>query len=202
MGGLYPKLRITWVMMLIGTLALSGFPLTAGFYSKDAIIEAVSAAEGHVGLAGFSLMLLIVAAFFTAFYAWRLMFMTFHGTPRANPEVMSHAHESPPIMLVPLYLLAAGALFAGILFAGSFIGEEEGLFWGTSLYRSADNNVLAAMHHVGVLITAAPLRHAGCRLCSRLAVLHPRSGDSGPPRRAPRAALPLPPQQVVFRRDL
>src|SRR5204863_182933 len=81
-----------------------------------------------------------------AFYSGRLMFMTFHGAPRANPEVMSYAHESPPIMLVPLYLLAAGALFAGILFAGSFIGEEEGLFWGTSLYRSADNNVLADMH--------------------------------------------------------
>jgi NADH-quinone oxidoreductase subunit L len=143
--------------MLVGTLALCGFPLTAGFYSKDAIIEAVSAAQGHVALASLCLMLLIVSAFFTAFYSWRLMFMTFHGAPRANPEVMSHAHESPPIMLVPLYLLAAGALFAGILFAGSFIGEEEGLFWGTSLYRSADNNVLADMHHAGVLVGVAPL---------------------------------------------
>ena len=62
-------------------------------------------------------MLLIVAAFFTAFYSWRLMFMTFHGKPRANPEVMSHVHESPPIMLMPLYLLAVGALFAGFVFA-------------------------------------------------------------------------------------
>jgi NADH-quinone oxidoreductase subunit L len=157
MGGLYPKLKITWALMLVGTLALCGFPLTAGFYSKDAIIEAVSAAQGHVALASLCLMLLIVSAFFTAFYSWRLMFMTFHGAPRANPEVMSHAHESPPIMLVPLYLLAAGALFAGILFAGSFIGEEEGLFWGTSLYRSADNNVLADMHHAGVLVGVAPL---------------------------------------------
>jgi NADH-quinone oxidoreductase subunit L len=157
MGGLYPRLRITWALMLIGTLALCGFPLTAGFYSKDAIIEAVSAAQGHVALASLCLLLLIVSAFFTAFYSWRLMFMTFHGAPRANPEVMSRAHESPPIMLVPLYLLAAGSLFAGMLFAGSFMGEEEGLFWGTSLYRTADNNVLAEMHHAGVLMTAAPL---------------------------------------------
>jgi NADH-quinone oxidoreductase subunit L len=101
--------------------------------------------------------LLIVAAFFTAFYAWRLMFMTFHGSPRATPEAMSHAHESPPVMMVPLYLLAAGSLFAGLLFAGSFIGEEEGLFWGTSLYRSGDNNILAEMHHVSASIVAAPM---------------------------------------------
>jgi NADH-quinone oxidoreductase subunit L len=157
MGGLYPKLKLTWAMMLIGTLALCGFPFTAGYYSKDAIIEAVSSAQAHVGIASLCVALLIIAAFFTAFYSWRLMFMTFHGSPRAAPAAMSHAHESPPVMMVPLYCLAAGSLFAGLLFAGSFIGEEEGLFWGTSLYRSAENNILAEMHHVGPLIIAAPL---------------------------------------------
>jgi NADH-quinone oxidoreductase subunit L len=157
MGGLYPRLKLTWAMMLIGTLALCGFPLTAGYFSKDAIIEAVASAQGHVAIASSCVALLIIAAFFTAFYSWRLMFMTFHGSPRATPEAMSHAHESPPIMMVPLYILAAGSLFAGLLFAGSFIGEEEGLFWGTSLYRSGDNNILAEMHHVGAYIVAAPM---------------------------------------------
>ena len=157
MGGLYSKLKLTWAMMLIGTLALCGFPLTAGYFSKDAIIEAVASAQGHVAIASLCVALLIVAALFTAFYSWRLMFMTFHGSPRATPEAMSHAHESPPAMMVPLYFLAAGSLFAGLLFAGSFMGEEEGLFWGTSLYRSGDNNILAEMHHVSPYIVAAPM---------------------------------------------
>ena len=74
--------------MGIGTLALTGFPLTAGYYSKDAIIEVVYAASGHLPIASLCFLLLLVSAFFTAFYSWRLMFMTFHGAPRATPEVI------------------------------------------------------------------------------------------------------------------
>src|SRR5689334_18404554 len=115
MGGLAPKLRLTWLMMLIGTLSLTGVGIPhvlgfAGFYSKDAIIEAAYA--GHTAN-NYAFWLLVVAAFMTAFYAWRLMFLTFHGPTRADRETFEHAHESPWVMLVPLFILALGAFAAG-----------------------------------------------------------------------------------------
>src|SRR5690606_36601218 len=105
MGGLYKLIPVTYWMMIIGTIALTGVGIpttiigTTGIFSKDAIIEGAFA--GHRPLAGFSFTLLVVAAAFTSFYSWRLIFMTFHGTPRASHEVMHHVHESPPVMLVP-----------------------------------------------------------------------------------------------------
>ena len=90
------------------------------------------------GVAFFAFLLLVIAAAFTSFYSWRLIFMTFHGTPRAPKEVMDHAHESPQVMLVPLYILAAGALFAGLIFAGPFIGEGgERILEGLARRRDA-----------------------------------------------------------------
>src|SRR5690606_11807774 len=111
MGGLRKLIPSTYWTMIIGTLALTGVGIpatligTAGFFSKDAIIEA--AFVGHNAVAGFAFTLLVIAALFTSFYSWRLIFMTFHGEPRASHEVMHHVHESPPVMLVPLYILAA-----------------------------------------------------------------------------------------------
>ena len=96
-----------------GSLALAGIPLFAGFYSKDGILEAAYAAGSTQGDVAFALG--IAAAFMTAFYSWRLLFMTFHGTPRASHEVMHHVHESPPIMLLPLVPLLLGAMFAGAI---------------------------------------------------------------------------------------
>ena len=154
MGGLFPHLKVTWAMMLIGTLSLTGFPLTAGYFSKDAIIEATFAA--HTGIGTFAFVLLVISAFFTAFYSWRLMFMTFHGRPRATRDVMSHVHESPNVMLVPLYVLAAGALAAGFIFRNRFIGHEEATFWGTSIYRSTSNQVVEAMHHLPSFVGWSP----------------------------------------------
>src|SRR4051794_17766031 len=90
MGGLAPHIRVTWLMMLIGTLALTGFPFTAGYFSKDAIIE--RAFTSQAGPAVIAFVLLVIAAFFTSFYSWRLMFLTFHGRPRASREVMEHVH--------------------------------------------------------------------------------------------------------------
>lgn len=146
MGGLAPHLKLTWIMMLIGTLALTGFPLTAGYFSKDAIIESAFAAHG--GAATMAFWLLVISACFTSFYSWRLIFMTFHGKPRASRDVMNHVHESPYVMLVPLFVLALGALFAGLLFKEYFIGHDEALFWGTALYRLPENNIVTEMHHV------------------------------------------------------
>jgi NADH-quinone oxidoreductase subunit L len=154
MGGLSGRLRITWVLMFIGTLALTGFPLTAGYFSKDAVIEAAFVHHGPVSAVCF--WLLVVSALLTAFYSWRLMFLTFHGQPRASREVMEHAHESPPVMLLPLYVLAAGALFAGMLFYDYFIGQEESLFWSTAIYRAPENEIVHHLHDVPFAVRLAP----------------------------------------------
>lgn len=127
MGGLRTHIPLTYWMMIAGTLALTGFPLTAGYFSKDAIIEA--AFNGSNPLAGYAWVLVVVAALMTAFYSWRLIFMTFHGKAHAPAEVMKHIHESPPVMMGPLYVLAAGSLFAGIVFSGMFIGGGAEGFW-------------------------------------------------------------------------
>ncbi len=117
-------LPYTWAMMLIGTLSLTGFPFTAGFVSKDAIIEATYAAHSWVGTYAFVLTLLTAAL--TSFYSWRLMFLAFEGKPREPKEVLEHAHEPPWTMSVPLALLALGALLTGGLFAHLFIGGGAG----------------------------------------------------------------------------
>ncbi|KQT60455.1 MULTISPECIES: NADH-quinone oxidoreductase subunit L [unclassified Aureimonas] len=154
MGGLRKHIPKTYWMMVIGTLALTGFPLTAGYYSKDAIIE--SAFVGHNSFAMYGFGMTVIAALMTSFYSWRLIFMTFHGKPRASHEVMHHIHESPPIMLVPLYILATGAILAGIVFAPFFIGEGYGEFWNAALFTGAENHVLHDMHSVPFLVKMSP----------------------------------------------
>ncbi|MCF6112799.1 NADH-quinone oxidoreductase subunit L [Mesorhizobium muleiense] len=160
MGGLRTLIPKTYWMMVIGTLALTGVGIpvtvigTAGFFSKDAIIESAFAA--HNPVAGLAFVLLVVAACFTSFYSWRLIFMTFHGQPRASHEVMHHVHESPPVMLVPLYILAAGALFAGVIFHGAFIGEGYAEFWRASLFTLPENHILHDIHEVPFWVKLAP----------------------------------------------
>ncbi|GLS38398.1 NADH:ubiquinone oxidoreductase subunit L [Mesorhizobium tianshanense] len=160
MGGLRTLIPKTYWMMVIGTLALTGVGIpvtvigTAGFFSKDAIIESAFAA--HNPAAGLAFVLLVVAACFTSFYSWRLIFMTFHGQPRASHEVMHHIHESPPVMLVPLFILAAGALFAGVIFHGAFIGEGYAEFWKASLFTLPENHILHDMHEVPLWVKLAP----------------------------------------------
>ena len=126
-GGLRRKMPVTFWAMLIGTFAITGLgiPLTkigfAGFLSKDAIIESSwAASEG-----GFAFWMLVIAALFTSFYSWRLMFMTFWGSPRGDKHTHEHAHESPMVMLVPLGVLALGAAFSGMLWYGQFFGDHE-----------------------------------------------------------------------------
>jgi len=127
-GGLRHKLPKTFWAMMIGTLAITGvgIPLTgwigfAGFASKDAVIE--SAYVGSAG--GYAFWLLVVAALFTSFYSWRLMFMTFWGKPRGDKHTHEHAHESPNVMLIPLGVLAIGAIFAGAVWYSSFFGKTN-----------------------------------------------------------------------------
>ncbi|MCA0016288.1 NADH-quinone oxidoreductase subunit L [Mesorhizobium sp. B292B1B] len=160
MGGLRTLIPTTYWMMVIGTLALTGVGIpvtvigTAGFFSKDAIIE--TAFAGHNSVAGLAFVLLVIAAGFTSFYSWRLIFMTFHGRPRASHEVMHHVHESPPVMLVPLFVLAAGALFAGIIFHGAFIGEGYAEFWKASLFTLPDNHILHDIHELPLWVELSP----------------------------------------------
>ncbi|MBX3575403.1 MAG: NADH-quinone oxidoreductase subunit L [Mesorhizobium sp.] len=160
MGGLRKLIPTTYWMMVIGTIALTGVGIpgtiigTAGFFSKDAIIE--GAFVGHNVIAPIAFTLLVVAAMFTSFYSWRLIFMTFHGKPRASADVMHHVHESPMVMLAPLFILAAGALFAGVLFHEFFIGEEYEHFWKAALFTLPDNHILHDFHGVPLWVKLAP----------------------------------------------
>ena len=125
-GGLRAKIPYTFWAMLIGTLAITGvgLPLTyigfAGFLSKDAVIESAWATGD-----GFPFWALVIAALFTSFYSWRLMFLTFWGKPRGDHHTHDHAHESPMVMLVPLGVLALGAVFAGMIWFKPFFGDHD-----------------------------------------------------------------------------
>jgi len=144
MGGLIKVIPFTAAMMFIGTIALTGFPFTAGYYSKDAIIEAAYVAHqpGHA----YAFLCVVLAAGMTSFYSWRLYFLTFMGKTRADHETFAHAHESPMVMLIPLGVLAAGAIFAGFPFAQHFIGHEQGEFWRGAILMGPENHTLHDMH--------------------------------------------------------
>ncbi|MBP7000641.1 NADH-quinone oxidoreductase subunit L [Amaricoccus sp.] len=128
-GGLKDKIPVTFWMMMIGTLAITGvgIPLTsigfAGFLSKDAIVE--SAWAGGTGPAGYAFVLLLLSAAMTSFYSWRLIFLTFYGTPRGDHHAHDHAHESPRVMLIPLGVLAVGAVLAGMIWYKPFFGNHD-----------------------------------------------------------------------------
>ncbi|MDH5722426.1 MAG: NADH-quinone oxidoreductase subunit L [Alphaproteobacteria bacterium] len=122
MGGIWKKIPVTYALMWIGSLALAGFPFFAGYYSKDIVLEAAWADQTWFG--NMAYWLGIAAAFMTAFYTWRLLFMTFHGEPRASQKVMSHVHESPATMTGPMIVLAVGAIFSGYVFYGGFVGSD------------------------------------------------------------------------------
>ncbi len=130
MGGVWKKIPLTYALMLIGTLALTGFPLLAGFYSKDAIIE--SAYFSKSLFAGYAFVIGLTTAFITSIYSWRLIFKTFHGKYN-NTMSFEKVHESGLVMLIPLFLLAVGAIFSGYVFHGIFIGENT-QFWGKAIF--------------------------------------------------------------------
>ncbi|MEM7694367.1 MAG: NADH-quinone oxidoreductase subunit L [Pseudomonadota bacterium] len=154
MGGLWKVIPFTYAGMMVGTLALTGFPHTAGYYSKDLIVEGAFA--GHNAFAMYSYIMLVLAAVLTSFYSWRLVFMTFHGKPRASAETMKNAHESPLTMLAPMAILTVGALGAGTLFVHQFEGDPTGGFWSGSLFASADNHILHELHQVPEWVVLSP----------------------------------------------
>jgi NADH-quinone oxidoreductase subunit L len=151
MGGLRDKIPFTYWTMVIGTLALTGFPLTAGYFSKDAIIEAAFVSKNPMAFYGFACTLAAVAL--TAFYSWRLIFKTFHGKPH-NRRHYKAAHESPSVVLVPLGVLAAGSIFAGYPFKELFAGHATEEFFRESLKQSGE--IIDALHHVPLAIAWLP----------------------------------------------
>ena len=155
MGGIWRQVKVTWVLMWIGSLALAGIWPFAGYWSKDIILEAAYAA--HTGVGGYAFWMGIAAAFLTAFYSWRLLFMTFHGKPRADEKVMAHVHESPKVMILPLLVLAAGAVLAGYVGYESFVGHNAAQFWGESLLVLDSHPALENAHHVPTWVKLAPL---------------------------------------------
>jgi NADH-quinone oxidoreductase subunit L len=183
MGGLWNKLPWTYAVMLIGTIAITGMGIPgvelgfAGFYSKDAIINAAYVAGQHNGVAYFAFLMGLFAAGLTAFYSWRLIFMTFHGTPKWGHDDHAHVeghddhghgghddhghggmpHESPWTMRLPLLVLSVGAIFAGGVFAKAFIGEGREAFWRGAIFTAPSNHVLAGIDAVPAWVVAAPL---------------------------------------------
>jgi NADH-quinone oxidoreductase subunit L len=151
MGGLWRKIPSTYVVMFLGTLALTGFPMTSGFFSKDAIIEAAFASKNPLAFYGF--LCTVAAACLTSFYSWRLMFKTFHGVPH-DLHHYEAARESPKVMTIPLWFLAVGATVAGFIFKEIFAGPNVQEFFGGSIKQ--DPGIIDAMHHVPAAIAFLP----------------------------------------------
>lgn len=151
MGGLKDRIPFTYAVMVIGTLALTGFPLTAGYFSKDAIIE--SAYVSHNPMAFYGFLMTVVAALLTSFYSWRLIFKTFHGEP-ADRKHYEAAHESPLTMTIPLFVLAFGALAAGYPFKELFAGHGVEEFFRESLKMHP--HIIEEMHHIPAGIAYLP----------------------------------------------
>ncbi|WP_353211726.1 NADH-quinone oxidoreductase subunit L [Rhodovarius sp.] len=173
MGGIWKKIPITYAVMWIGSLALAGIPLFAGYYSKDAILEGAMAAHSTVGVYAFICGAL--AAFLTAFYSWRLIILTFHGKPRADHHTMEHVHESPWVMLVPLLVLSIGAITTGAVFAPYFIGDHAHAFWGASIFNSPEKHMMEALHHAPewVPLVAKAVAFSGIGLAFLLYMVFP-----------------------------
>jgi NADH-quinone oxidoreductase subunit L len=151
MGGLKDRIPFTYLVMVIGTLALTGFPLTAGYFSKDAIIESAFASGNRFATYGF--LATVVAAGLTAFYSWRLIFKTFHGEPHSQ-EHYEAAHEAPLTMLVPIGILAVGSIVVGFPFKELFAGHGVEEFFRDSLKMHP--HIIEEMHHIPEHIAVLP----------------------------------------------
>jgi len=153
MGGLKDRIPFTYIVMIVGTLALTGFPLTAGYFSKDAIIEAAFVGKNPMALYAF--VCTVAAALLTSFYSWRLIFKTFHGEPHDRKH-WKDAHESPMTMLIPLGFLAIGSVLAGLPFKEVFAGHGVEGYFRAALTFAKTNTVLEDMHHIPIEIGVLP----------------------------------------------
>jgi len=160
MGGLARLIPVTYLMMWVGSLALAGVGIPglfgfAGFYSKDIILESAWGAHTTVGYYAFWMG--IAAAFMTAFYSGRLLFLTFHGAPRCDEKTLAHVHESPLVMTGPLWILVIGSVLAGIAGYGIFVGDGQEDFWGGAILTLAHHTALENAHHAPLWVKLLPL---------------------------------------------
>jgi len=155
MGGLWKHIRITYMYMWIGSLAIAGIPFFAAFYSKDFMLEAAWAAGTGVGQYAWALG--VGAAILTAVYSWRLLFMTFHQEERGSPAVMAKVHESPMVMILPMGVLAVLAVFAGMLFYELLVGHHWHDYWRDSILVLASNPAMDTAHDVPMWVRLATL---------------------------------------------
>ena len=155
MGGIWKKIPVTYTLMWVGSLALAGIPFFAGYYSKDLILEAAWAASSNSGY--FAFWLGCLAAFLTAFYSWRVLLLTFHGNFNSSKEVLDHVHESPFVMLIPLFVLALGAIFSGWYFYNDFVGYNWKEFWGNSIFISEKHKAFKLAHYVPLWVKYLPI---------------------------------------------
>ena len=132
MGGIYKKIPFTYTFMIVGTLAITGFPFLSGFYSKDAILEAAYFSSSYMG--GYATAIGVVTAILTSIYSWRLIYKTFHGKYRGQNDQFDKIHESPLVILIPLFLLTIGAVLSGYFFKDLFIGTDYQNFWRASIF--------------------------------------------------------------------
>ncbi len=205
-GGLRKKIPYTFWAMMIGTLAITGvgLPLTeigfAGFLSKDAIIE-----SAYAGGSGYAFWALVIAAAMTSFYSWRLMFMTFYGPEKGNHHTHEHAHESPMVMLVPLGVLALGAVFSGMVWYNSFFGEHEKMaaFFGMEAHEAAAEG--AAADHAATTEAAPAADHsaaapadAGASTAEAAPVAAEAAASADSPAVAPKGAIFMGPDNHVL----
>lgn len=157
MGGIWKKIPVTYTMMWIGSLALAGFPPFAGFFSKDIIIEAAYMKDTPV--ANYAFYAGILAAFLTAFYSWRLIFLVFHGKSRVDKKTFDHAHESPLTMQVPLFILAIGSVVFGFVGYKFFhmVSMEDNFFSNSIFSFNSNHQLLEQIHQTPLLIKLLPL---------------------------------------------
>jgi len=155
MGGCFKKLPVTYILIWIGSLALAGIPFFAGYYSKDMILEVAFASDSQIGY--FAFICGCLAAVLTAFYSWRLIYLTFHGDFKGNKSTYDKIHESPLVMLLPLFLLAFGAVFSGWFFKEMFIGVNWDYFWSNSIFILTGNDAIYKAHSVPKWVKLLPI---------------------------------------------
>jgi NADH-quinone oxidoreductase subunit L len=136
MGGLFKKIPFTATIMWIGSLAIIGFPYFSGYYSKESILE--NAYFSSSSMSQYAYIVGVLTALLTAFYSWRLLFLTFHGETRASKEIYDYVHESPKVMTTPLLILAIGSIFSGMILSDYFIGDKQNVFWNHVIILTQD----------------------------------------------------------------
>ena len=155
MGGLYNKIPLTYITMLIGSFSLMGLPFLSGYFSKDLIIEYIYL--GQSGIKTYAFIISIISVLFTTIYSVRLIIYVFHRETQSDEKVIAHIHESPLIMILPLTILSIFAIFFGMTMNSYFSGENVFKAWGNLMFINVDINDKYMMGSVPLLVKKLPL---------------------------------------------